>query len=118
MIIHVTTQRIIGMVLRQGERSSFVPLVGLAAILSTLSMSVPVEWWVIAAALARRSRWGVTASIAALGSAIASLGLYLAFHHFGWSILAARYPELAGSRAWLQARQTGCHGTVCSQYSD
>lgn len=34
---------------------------------------------------------------------IASLGFYLAFHHFGWNILIKRYPELAGSRAWLQA---------------
>lgn len=103
MILHATTQKIIGMALRQGERRSFVPLVGLAAFLSTLTMSVPVEWLVIVASLARRSRWGVTALTAALGSAIASLGLYLAFHHFGWSILAARYPELAGSRAWLEA---------------
>lgn len=103
MIIHATTHRIIAMILKRAERSSFVPLVGLAAFLSTLSMSVPVEWLVVAAALACRSRWAMTASIAALGSAIASLGLYLAFHHFGWNILAERYPELAGSRAWLQA---------------
>lgn len=91
------------MILKQAERSTFVPLVGLAAFLSTLSMSIPVEWLVVVAALACRSRWVLTASMAALGSAIASLGLYLAFHHFGWNILLARYPELAGSRAWLQA---------------
>jgi len=103
MIIHAMTQKIIAMVRRQGERKSFIPLVGLAALLATLSMSVPVEWLVIVASLTRRNRWVATASIAALGSAIASLGLYLAFHHFGWNILAARYPELAGSQAWLQA---------------
>ena len=103
MIIHAMTHRIIGMILKQAERRSFVPLVGLAAFLSTLSMSVPVEWLVVVATLASRSRWVTTASIAAFGSAIASLGLYLAFHHFGWNILLERYPELAGARAWLQA---------------
>ena len=103
MIIHAMTHRIIRMILKQAERGSFVPLVGLAAFLSTLSMSVPVEWLVVVATLASRSRWVTTASIAAFGSAIASLGLYLAFHHFGWNILIERYPELAGSRAWLQA---------------
>lgn len=103
MIGHVTTHKIIEVVLGQAERSSFLPLVGLGAFLSTLSMSVPVEWLVVVASLACRRRWMITASIAALGSAIASLGLYLTFHHFGWSILLAYYPELAGSRAWLQA---------------
>jgi uncharacterized membrane protein YdjX (TVP38/TMEM64 family) len=43
------------------------------------------------------------AAIAVMGSAIASLGLYLAFHHFGWNLLLARYPDLAGSQAWSQA---------------
>jgi uncharacterized membrane protein YdjX (TVP38/TMEM64 family) len=43
------------------------------------------------------------ASIAAMGGAIASLGLYLAFHRFGWNLLLALYPDLAGSQAWLQA---------------
>lgn len=103
MIIHTATHRIIAIVLEGADRRSFVPLVGLAAFFSTLSMSVPVEWLVVVAALASPRRWGATASIAALGSAAASLGLYLAFHHFGWNILAERYPELAGSRAWLQA---------------
>lgn len=103
MIVHATTHRLIGIILKRAERGSFVPLVGLTAFLSTLSMSVPVEWLVVAAALASRRLWAATASVAALGSAVASLGLYLAFHHFGWNILAERYPELAGSRAWLQA---------------
>ncbi len=103
MIVHATTHKIIGMILTQAERRSFVPLVGLAAFLSTLSMTVPVEWLVVVASLACRRRWIVSASIAAVGSAIASLGFYLAFHHFGWNILIERYPELAGSRAWLQA---------------
>lgn len=103
MIVHATTHKIIGMILTQAERSSFVPLVGLAAFLSTLSMTVPVEWLVVVASLACRRRWIVSASIAAVASAIASLAFYLAFHHFGWNILIERYPELAGSRAWLQA---------------
>ena len=103
MIIHVATRKIIAMILAQAERSSFVPLVGLAAFLSTVSMTIPVEWLVVAASLASRRRWAITASAAALGSATASLALYLAFHHLGWALLIERYPELAGSRAWLQA---------------
>lgn len=103
MIIHATTHKVVRMVLAQAERRSFVPLVGLTAFLSALSMSVPVEWLVVAASLACRRRWMMIASIAAVGSAIASLGLYLGFHHFGWNLLLASYPELAGSQAWLQA---------------
>ena len=103
MIVHARTHRIIAAIIKRAERGSFIPLVGVTAFLSTLSMSIPVEWLVIAATLACRRRWAATASVAALGSAVASLGLYLGFHHFGWNILAERYPELAGSRAWLQA---------------
>lgn len=103
MIVHVTTRKFVEMVVGQAERDSFLPLIGLAAFLSTLSLSVPVEWLVVVVSLACPRRWMVTASIAAVGSAIASLGLYLTFHHFGWNILLARYPELAGSRGWLQA---------------
>ncbi|MBA7473089.1 VTT domain-containing protein [Bradyrhizobium sp. CCH5-F6] len=90
-------------ILGQAERSSFPPLVGATAFLSTLTMSVPVEWLVVVAALACRRQWTMTALMAAVGSATASLGLYLTFHHFGWSILLARYPELADSQAWSQA---------------
>lgn len=103
MMVHATTQKMIRAILDRAERRSFVPLVGSAAFASTLSMSVQVEWLVVVAALACRSRWVAIASVAALGSAIASLGLYLAFHHFGWNILLEGYPELAGSRAWVQA---------------
>lgn len=103
MIVHATTHKFVEVVLGQAERSALLPLVGFAAFLSTLSMSVPVEWLVVVAALACRRRWTMIASIAAVGSAIASLGLYLTFHHFGWNILLARYPDLASSRAWLQA---------------
>lgn len=103
MIVHAATRKFIEMILGQSERSSFLPLVGFAALASTLSMSVPVEWLVVAASLACRRRWMMTALIAAVGSGVASLVLYLGFHHFGWSILLERYPELAGSRAWLRA---------------
>ena len=102
MMVHATTHKMIRAILDRAERRSFVPLVGSAAFASTLSMSVPVEWLVVAV-LACRSRWVAIASVAALGSAVASLGLYLAFHHFGWNTLLERYPELAGSRAWVQA---------------
>jgi hypothetical protein len=56
MIVHATTNKIIAMVLKRAERNSFVPLVGFAAFLSTPSMSVPVEWLVVGAVLACRSR--------------------------------------------------------------
>lgn len=75
MIIHVATRKIIGMILAQAERKSFVPLVGLAAFLSTVSMTLPVEWLVVASSLADRRRWAMTASAAALGSAVAACSL-------------------------------------------
>lgn len=103
MIGHATTHKFFEIVLGQAERSSFPPLVGAIAFLSTLTMSVPVEWLVVVASLACRRRWTMIALMAAVGSATASLGLYLTFHHFGWSILLARYPELADSQAWSQA---------------
>ena len=103
MIGHATTHKFVEIVLGQAERSSFPPLVGATAFLSTLTMSVPVEWLVVVASLACRRRWTMTALMAAVGSATASLGLYLTFHHFGWSRLLARYPELADSQAWSQA---------------
>jgi hypothetical protein len=40
---------------------------------------------------------------AATASGLAAIGLYFAFHHFGWALLAERYPDLTTSQAWVQA---------------
>lgn len=35
-----------------------------------------------------------------IGSSLASLGLYLAFHHLGWDLLLDWYPDIAKSKLW------------------
>lgn len=103
MICQATMHRFVDILLGQVECSSFSPLVGVTAFLSTLTMTVPAEWLVVVTCAACRRRWTMTASMAAVGSAVASLGLQPTLHHFGWNMLLARYPELAGSQAWSQA---------------
>lgn len=73
MIGHATMYKVIGTILARAERSSFVPLVGLAAFFSTLSMSVPVEWLVVVASLARRCLLDHDGIIAAVGSTVAGI---------------------------------------------
>lgn len=42
-------------------------------------------------------------AFAALGSTLASVGLYLAFHHLGWNLLIEWYPDITTSKAWVDA---------------
>lgn len=103
MIVHATAHRVLAFVMRQGARPIFPFLLGGFAFVATITQTVPVEWLVVAGVLTSGRRWVSVAFCAATGSALAALGLYLAFHHFGWSMLAERYPELTTSRAWVQA---------------
>jgi len=101
--VHALSKRLLASVMRQRESNAFSPLLGAFAFLATITLTVPVEWLVVVGTLTSRRRWVSVALYAATGSALASLGLYFAFHHLGWSLLLGRYPELAGTRAWLQA---------------
>lgn len=40
---------------------------------------------------------------AATGSSLASLGLYLTFHHLGWNLLIEWCPDIANSKLWADS---------------
>lgn len=103
MIVHAVIRRALASIVRQGDRPEFARLLGALSLLATITLTVPVEWLVIVGTLANRRRWLSGAACAATGSSLAAIGLYFAFHHLGWNLLAERYPELAGTRAWGQA---------------
>ena len=103
MIMHAMARRALASVVRQGERPEFAPLLGALSFLATISLALPVEWLVVVGTLTNKRRWLSVAACAATGSSLAAIGLYFAFHHLGWNLLAARYPELAGTRALAQA---------------
>ena len=81
----------------------FPVLVGLSAFLSTVTFTLPVELLVVASVLLNRYRWISIAAFSAVGGSLASLGIYLAFHHLGWDLLIAWYPDIAASKAWADA---------------
>jgi membrane protein YqaA with SNARE-associated domain len=78
-------------------------VVGVAAFVLTLSMSVPFASALVPAVLLRRERWRAIALWSALGSSIGGLVLYLVFHHLGWNQLLAWYPDIAASKSWRDA---------------
>lgn len=103
MIWHPITHRALEF-LSQRTRSPWFPLlVGCCAFLSTITFTLPVELLVVIGVLMSPYRWIGIAVFAAIGSSIASLGLYLAFHHLGWNLLIEWYPEIATSKAWADA---------------
>ena len=68
---------------------------------------------VVSGVLMNRYRWIGIAVFAAIGSSLASLGLYLAFHHLGWNLLIEWYPDVATSKAWADAtRWLSKYGSV------
>jgi membrane protein YqaA with SNARE-associated domain len=76
-----------------------VACAGLAA-LGTITAAIPVTAIVVPAVLLQAKRWREIALLAALGSAAGAVVLMLAFHHLGWELVAARYPELASHTNW------------------
>ncbi len=103
MIGQALAHRALASLHRQSERRFFPGLVGVFSFTATITQTVPVEWVVVTGALANRRRWLAVALSAAAASGAAALGLYFAFHHFGWGLLAERYPDLPASQAWVQA---------------
>ncbi len=100
--------------LRNTSQNRGFPLqIGLLCAAATSTATVPVEWIVLAATLLIRERWVAIALFASLGSALASLALYLAFHHFGWALLLSYYPDIAATKAWNEVTVwLGSYGAV------
>lgn len=105
MIWSAITHRALKSLRRRTRESSFPPLVGSCAFLATITFAVPVELLVAVTVLMSPYRWIAIGIFAALGSTLASVALYLAFHHLGWNLLIEWYPDIARSKAWADATQ-------------
>lgn len=103
MLQRIIEDRLIRAVVRFADRRAYPVALGAAAFGATLSMTVPFATVLVAAVLAAPKRWRALAICSSLGTGLAGLVLYLAFHHLGWVQFTERHPEIAASRAWLQA---------------
>jgi membrane protein YqaA with SNARE-associated domain len=103
MISHALTHRAVAYLDRRAHLPWFPVLVGLCAFLVTITLTLPVELLVVISVLIRPVRWIAIGLFAAIGSSLASLGLYLAFHHLGWDLLIEWYPDIASSKPWTDA---------------
>jgi hypothetical protein len=103
MIGHALTQRALTSLSRRAARREFPALVGLFAFLVTVTLTLPVEVLVVLGTLMCRRGWLRIGCSAAFGSALASLGLFLAFRHLGWAWLLDHYPDLPTTQAWRDA---------------
>jgi membrane protein YqaA with SNARE-associated domain len=91
---------------------AYALIVAVLAFVLTISMTIPAASILIGAVLLRRARWAELVVVASLGSAAGGVVLYLVFHHWGWSQVAAAYPDLVQSRAWADAtRWVAAYGT-------
>ena len=87
-------------------------MVGVTAMILTLSMTVPVASLLIGAILLRRERWMEIVALSSLGSALGGVSLYLIFHYVGWNQILIAYPDLLQSKAWFNAtRWVSAYGT-------
>lgn len=100
MISRALTDRAVAYLDRRANRPWFPLLVGGCAFLVTITLTLPVELLVVIGVLISPARWIGVGVFAALGSSLASLGLYLAFHHLGWDLLLDWYPDIARSKLW------------------
>lgn len=103
MIWHAITHSALKSLRRRTQEPSFPPLVGSCAFLATITFALPVELLVAITVLMSPYRWIAIGIFAALGSTLASVALYLAFHHLGWNLLIEWYPDIAKSKAWADA---------------
>lgn len=103
MLQRVVENKLLGAVLRFAHRPAYPLVVGMAAFGATLSMTLPFATVLVASVLAAPLRWRAVSFWSSVGTALAGLVLYLVFHHLGWVQFAERHPEIATSRAWVQA---------------
>lgn len=103
MIWHAFTHRALVSLRRRAKARSFPPVLGSCAFFVTATGTLPVEVLVAASVLMNPYRRIAIGVAAAIGSTLASLELYLAFHHLEWNLLLARYSDIAKSKAWGDA---------------
>lgn len=113
MIGHAIAHDVAAYLGRQAHRPWFPCLVGVCALVVTITLTFPVEFLVVASVLLNRRRWIVIGLLATLGSSLASLALYMAFHHLGWNILLEWYPDIATTKVWTDSvRWLSEYGTI------
>jgi membrane protein YqaA with SNARE-associated domain len=103
MITFALEQRVRAALERATGSRRYPLVVGVAAFILTVSMSVPFASALVVAVLLRRERWRAITLCSALGASLGGLLLYLVFHHLGWNQLVAWYPDIAASRSWRDA---------------
>jgi membrane protein YqaA with SNARE-associated domain len=103
MIRHAIAHRALQSLGRTKTDLRFPPLVGSCAFLVTATLTLPVEVLVAVSVLMRPYRWIAIGLSAALGITLASVALYMAFHHVGWNLVLGWYPDIENSKAWSDA---------------
>lgn len=94
------TRKAVAVLSRRADVPWFPVLVGFWAFVGAITLTLPAELLVAIAVLMNPSRWIAISLWAVIGATLASLGLYLAFHHLGWELLIEWYPDIARSRFW------------------
>lgn len=100
MISRAIMSRTVALLVRKADGPRFPILLGACAFVVTVTLTLPVELLVAIGVLISPARWIGIGLFSAIGSSLASVGLYLAFHHLGWNLLIAWYPEITTSRFW------------------
>lgn len=103
MLGHMAQRYLRRSLARAAGGAGYPLLVGAMSLGATLSMSIPFAPILVFAVLLQPRQAGRCAGMAALGSALGGVALYLLFHHWGWRHIAETYPELVHGRAWSEA---------------
>ena len=82
---------------------TYLLVVALAAVMVSISMTIPFASILIGAVLLRHERWKEVVAVSSLGSATGGLILYSMFYYLGWGQIVAAYPDLIQSKVWSDA---------------
>jgi membrane protein YqaA with SNARE-associated domain len=112
MLIHAAQQQVWVLVYGATRRRIYPFLIGMLALLLTLSMTLPFASVLALSVLLRRELWKEIVLLSSLGSATGGLLLYFLFHNLGWASVTEAYPDLIQSKAWIDAtRWVSMYGT-------
>jgi membrane protein YqaA with SNARE-associated domain len=96
-------RRALRLLARTAPSRWYGPLAGAIAFTLTLTASAPYVAVLIAALWLTPERWRTLVLWSSIGGAAGAVVLMNSLRHLGWAALHARFPELAGSPAWLYA---------------
>ncbi len=100
-MLHYLVQARLVRVLRRLAPRRRMPLVaGAMAFALTASMTVPVTAALVPATFLVPRRWRAIAAYGAFGSALGAACLLFVFHHAGWALIEAAFPQWYASPEW------------------